>query len=449
MEVNKLITTVNYTAGADRNIRYIVIHYVGALGGAEDNCRYYASRYIGASAHYFVGHCGEVWQSVEECDIAWHCGAPSYRHPECRNSNSIGVELCVRKRGTGTLGAGDPDWYFEPATIGAAQQLVRELMGRHGIPAGNVLRHYDVTGKCCPNPWVLDGQQWEGFKAGLDAGLAWIAGKPQATAQQMADYLASRNPAAASYALEHAKLYLLHGEAEGIRGDIAWAQRCLETGHDTYKGSAVTPGQHNYGGFGVTKNGEKGESFPDPATGILAHIQHLKAYAGEEPLCVPCVDPRFKYVRRGCSPYVEWLGQQENPANAGKPKKEWVGWAAGKNYGRKIMDILGRILQVPVTGGGEAQEAAPQEPEKQPGQLPAQESGAGSFLVYTTVDVLRIRKGPGTEYEIVGRIRETDAEKKKYTIVEEKNGWGRLKSGAGWISLWHTRRAGQAEVLYG
>lgn len=50
-----------------------MIHYVGALGGAEDNCRYYASRYVGASAHYFVGHDGEIWQSVEEKDIAsWY-----------------------------------------------------------------------------------------------------------------------------------------------------------------------------------------------------------------------------------------------------------------------------------------------------------------------------------------------------------------------------------------
>ncbi len=448
MAVNKLITTVNYTAGAGRDIRYIVIHYVGALGGAEDNCRYYASRYIGASAHYFVGHGGEVWQSVEDRDIAWHCGAPAYKHPDCRNSNSIGVELCARKRDTGTLGAQDTDWYFEPATVQSALQLARELMGKYGIPAGNVLRHYDVTGKCCPNPFVLDGKPWEDFKAALaTAGLTQIAGKPQATAQQMADYLTSKNPDAGAWALEHAKLYLQYGEAEGIRGDIAWAQRCLETGHDLYKGSAVTPDQHNYGGFGVTKNGEKGESFPDPATGILVHIQHLKAYAGAEPLSLPCADPRFKYVRRGCSPYVEWLGQKENPANEGKAKREWVGWAAGKNYGSKILSILGRILRMPVwetddagESGGTPGEASMPGAGQQP--LQQEDGDNGSFMVYTTTDILRIRQGPGTEYGIAGRIVETEGKKKKYTIVEEQAGWGRLKSGAGWISMWYTRRAG-------
>ena len=50
---------------------------------------------------------------------------------------------------------------------------------------------------------------------------------------------------------------------------------------------------------------------------------------------------------------------------------------------------------------------------------------------------LNIRKGPGTSYGIVGKI----ADKKIYTITEEKNGWGKLKSGAGWISLAYTTRA--------
>ncbi|MGI5955805.1 MAG: N-acetylmuramoyl-L-alanine amidase [Coprococcus sp.] len=48
-----------------------------------------------------------------------------------------------------------------------------------------------------------------------------------------------------------------------------------------------------------------------------------------------------------------------------------------------------------------------------------------------TVTLLRIRKGPGTNYAWTGRY----TGKGVFTIVERKNGWGRLKSGAGWISL--------------
>lgn len=48
-----------------------------------------------------------------------------------------------------------------------------------------------------------------------------------------------------------------------------------------------------------------------------------------------------------------------------------------------------------------------------------------------TIPDLRIRKGPGTNYDWTGAY----TGKGTFTIVEQKNGWGRLKSGAGWISL--------------
>ena len=170
MQINKLLTPYNLNRLGDTNrIRYIVIHYVGATGGAEANCRYYASKYIGASAHYYVGFGGEIWQSVEDGDIAWHCGAKSYRHPECRNSNSIGIELCVRNKGS--QAADSRDWYFEDATVQAAIELTRELMEKYSIPADHVIRHYDVTGKICPNPYVYNhtAHTWEAFKAALTA----------------------------------------------------------------------------------------------------------------------------------------------------------------------------------------------------------------------------------------------------------------------------------------
>lgn len=57
-----------------------------------------------------------------------------------------------------------------------------------------------------------------------------------------------------------------------------------------------------------------------------------------------------------------------------------------------------------------------------------------TFLVKVTADGLNIRKGPGTNYSINGVIRD----KGVYTIVETNGNWGRLKSGAGWISLKYT-----------
>jgi N-acetyl-anhydromuramyl-L-alanine amidase AmpD len=174
MTITKILTPYNFTdKNSTARIKYLVIHYVGALGGAKANCQYYASKYIGASAHYYVGFQGEIYQSVEDADIAWHCGATTYKHPECRNTNSIGIELCVRKKNTASLNATDKDWYFEDATVSAVIELVKSLMKKYNIPASNVIRHYDVTGKICPNPYVYNSTKhtWDDFKAALASSI--------------------------------------------------------------------------------------------------------------------------------------------------------------------------------------------------------------------------------------------------------------------------------------
>ena len=64
------------------------------------------------------------------------------------------------------MGATDKDWYFEDATVEAAAELTRYLMNKYGVPASHVIRHYDVTGKICPNPYVYNtsANTWDEFK---------------------------------------------------------------------------------------------------------------------------------------------------------------------------------------------------------------------------------------------------------------------------------------------
>ena len=151
----------NYRAGRTQPVRYIVMHYTANNGDtARNNCDYY-HRVGGlqASAHYFCDEHGAM-QSVRECDTAWHCGARAYWHPECRNANSIGIEMCSRKRADGS-------YYIKPETVANAAALAREIMQRYGIDTEHVVRHYDVTGKRCPMPWVDDPAQWTAFLAML------------------------------------------------------------------------------------------------------------------------------------------------------------------------------------------------------------------------------------------------------------------------------------------
>lgn len=67
------------------------------------------------------------------------------------------------------------------------------------------------------------------------------------------------------------------------------------------------------------------------------------------------------------------------------------------------------------------------------------------YLITTTCDVLNIRSGPGTHYPVVSQISEPAGKKNRYTIAEERSGWGRLKSGAGWISLAYTKKEEETE----
>ena len=133
---------------------------------------------------------------------------------------------------------------------------------------------------------------------------------------------------------EFCQIYIEEAEAEGIKAEVAFSQMLLETGWLQFGGD-VAVGQFNFAGLGATGNGNPGNSFPDIRTGIRAHIQHLKAYANNQPLNNDLVDTRFTYVERGCAPYVEWLGQQENPKG--------LGWATSPGYGNSILKIIERL----------------------------------------------------------------------------------------------------------
>ena len=127
------------------------------------------------------------------------------------------------------------------------------------------------------------------------------------------------------------KIKELSKEAEDIRAEVAFTQAMKETGFLQFGGD-VSIEQFNFAGIGTTGGGVPGNSYPDVRTGVRAQIQHLKAYATDEALAGECVDDRYSYVTKGSAPYVEWLGQKENP--------EGYGWATGERYGYDIVEMI-------------------------------------------------------------------------------------------------------------
>lgn len=497
MKVNREYVSGNNTYDSNAP-QYIVVHNTDNFAAGADAKTHARAQFNGnlsASVHYYMDDKETVYQAATHDSGCWHVGVNygGRLFGTVNNRNSIGVEMCVQ--------AG----YDFNRAFANTVEFVRQLMAETGIPKDRVIQHYDVCAKNCPSQIRAKGM-WEEFKRQIGNGgtgpvedvssYTKIMGKAAASVEQMEKYIKAKNGAVAQSVLDLLPLYLSEGETEGVRGDIAFAQSCLETGNFGFSGSEVTLEQNNFCGMGVTDNGMKGNSFDTPQLGIRAQIQHLKAYASTDGLVNENIDPRFKYVSRGSAPYVEWLGIQENP--------QGKGWAAGAGYGNKILDILKNMIGDDGSGnidvGGSDQQIQPMNgfvkvfykgkdgvnvrkapcmgnnvdqvvfdgiytvvgissdgqwyklksglfitSDKQYVQFMETLPAASSYMVKVGISDLNIRKGPGTDYSRTGEYTGVGV----FTIVDEAQGagasrWGLLKSYQknrdGWISLDYATR---------
>ena len=502
MKLVEKILTRNpcYTAGRKITVKGLMLHSVGCpqpKASAFINSWNSAS-YDSACVHGFIdGNDGTAYQTLPWNHRGWHCGSGS---KGSGNNTHIGVEMCepacIKYTSGSNFTCSDTATAKAVAkrTYETAVELFAMLCEKYSLDPladGVIISHKEGCSRGIASNhgdpehlWTQLGMGYtmDGFRKAVKAamgspssgtdGYTKIMGNAAATAEQMRAYIKATNPSVAQSVLDMVPLYLSEGKAEGVRGDVAFAQSCLETGNFGFSGSAVTLSQNNFCGMGVTSNGVKGNSFDTPQIGIRAQVQHLKAYASTEGLKNACVDPRFQYVTRGCAEYVEWLGQKENP--------DGKGWATGAGYGEKILTILKGILG---TAGGAAP-SAPAETEiwyrvrknwadassqkgafkvlenakkcadENPGYSVFDEAGKAvytsaaafkPYLVRVSIPDLNIRKGPGTDHAKTGKYTGAGT----FTIVEEADGegasrWGLLKSYQekrdGWISLDYGKR---------
>jgi N-acetylmuramoyl-L-alanine amidase CwlA len=149
----------NFNNKVNREIKFIVMHYTGnKKDTAKNNANYFTGADRQASAHFFVDN-SNIYQSVELRDVAWHCGTKGmYYHKSCRNSDSIGIEMCC------TAG----NYKISTKTIKNSAHLCAYLCKMIGVKASEVdtyvLRHYDVTHKTCPAQMVNNTKKWKEFK---------------------------------------------------------------------------------------------------------------------------------------------------------------------------------------------------------------------------------------------------------------------------------------------
>lgn len=181
MDIINKFSRVHTTAKPGRDIKYIVIHYTAGVtsrcGSAINTAEYYRTTDRDVSADYTVDDAVAVCYNGDILNrYTWHCGGSKYNtkggtfYGKCTNANAIGVEICSTNRTGKMQNANDRSYSFTEAAINNAVELVRQLMKWYNIPAENVIRHYDVTGKPCPGIYGWNAEsgseaEWQKFKA--------------------------------------------------------------------------------------------------------------------------------------------------------------------------------------------------------------------------------------------------------------------------------------------
>ena len=157
-------SSANYYTYSSRVVKFIVIHYTGnAKDTAKANATYFHNGSRGASAHLFTDD-DSCYQSVALNNVAWAVGGTKvYKHTECRNINSISIEMCCSGNSI-----------VSEKTINNTAYLCAELCKYIGITADTVdifvLRHYDVWDKQCPAQWATENSAgWTTFKEKVKA----------------------------------------------------------------------------------------------------------------------------------------------------------------------------------------------------------------------------------------------------------------------------------------
>ena len=380
IEINrsKPCNASNYTNISSREIGYLVYHYTGnSKDTAQANANYFMGANRWASAHYIVDNTS-IWQSVDVNDRAWHCGTDgSYYHNDCRNANSIGIEMCCT---AGNYKIGDKA-KENAAQLGAA---LCKYLGITDVDK-YVLRHYDITHKICPAQMVNDNSEWAAFKARIKEILNGVA------------------PAKHFYRVRK-----------------SWNDSASQRGAYSVLTNAISACDKAGPGYYVFD--ESGTPvYPDDAicTLVKKNIINTPNHWINVKHDLKYLDVLLEKIAEAADSKV--VGSVKTAKDAIEhlvkcgvisDKSYWLTNYAKVKYLDKLLISAANHMQYKFD----------------------------PYLVKVTTSALNIRKDAGTTYSIVGCIKDQGM----YTIVDEKNGWGLLKSYAdkrdGWIFLEYTKK---------
>lgn len=157
-EAEKQAAYQSYEIPNDDNILWVVVHESGMPGVGNDaellaKIQYDQAHgdrtYREASWNYQVDE-GHIYQSFADSVYCWHAGGDYGKHLPYKNSNSIGIEMCINRDGN------------YDGSMRQDAKLVANLMYNYNLGFENVIRHYDTAGKECPS-YMLRSDRYNEF----------------------------------------------------------------------------------------------------------------------------------------------------------------------------------------------------------------------------------------------------------------------------------------------
>jgi N-acetylmuramoyl-L-alanine amidase len=177
--IEKLLIKNKYSRPGEKNngVKGIVMHWTATPGASDENeVKFFdgadggGGRY--ASAHIFVDR-NSATLDIPLNEVAYHSNDHACRVAALKpnaNYTSIGIEMCVEKDGT-----------IHPETVARAVKVAAPLCKQFKLdPATRIFRHYDVTGKNCPAPWVANKSLFDKFKKDVATAIKPVVAKPVA-----------------------------------------------------------------------------------------------------------------------------------------------------------------------------------------------------------------------------------------------------------------------------
>lgn len=447
----------------NQTVKYIVIHNTDNYA-AGANARAHAraqhdGNFSGYSAHVYVDDTG-AYQATPYDRGAWHIGVNygGRLFGIANNRNAIGIEMCVQ--------AG---YNYEKAFQNTVD-VCRQLMKKYNVDTDHVIQHYDACAKNCPSAIRARGD-WQRFKKLISTNQApsygqnpaklyrvrknWKDSKSQIGAYAVLDNAKKNCPAGYSVYDEAGKviytrkseparrgmqatelkglnakeliekigpLFTADQKKSGVLASVSMAQFILESG---WGKSGLTQKANNC--FGMKKN-LSGNTWPNSAWDGKSVISMKTGEETEDGKAYTITAEFRKYacIEDSISDHSAYLtgakdGDKLRYVGLKGCKKYKTaaqiikdgGYATSTSYVKALCDI---IKEYGLTDYDVKKKAT--------------KPAAKTFKVQVTADDLRIRKTPSLNGEIAGYTG-----KGIFTITEEKGGWGKLKSGAGWICL--------------